>query len=186
MNNSIIIGSQSDIAQKQNISLAESFLSAEMVLLVDISSSMKTRDAPMNQTRYQYAQKQLTNLQGLYPGKIAVVEFASRVDYKPNGKLSEPYGSTAMNDALNFIKVADDCGLKIVLISDGEPDNESTTLAAASNFQSKIDAIYCGREGGLGQKFLQKLVNKTGGQFFKSAQPGMIGEGIEILLLESE
>jgi hypothetical protein len=186
MNNSIVIGSQSDIASKQNISLAESFLNAEMVLLVDVSGSMVTNDAPNRMTRWKYAQEQLTNLQGLYPGKIALVEFSSNVFYRPNGQLSPPNGSTAMHKGLDFVKVADDCGIKIIIVSDGDPDSKDQAINIASKFKTQIDAIYCGREGGLGQQFLQKLVNKTGGQFFKTAEPGMIGEGIELLLLEDK
>lgn len=184
MNSQIVVGSQSDIAQKQGRSLAETFLNAEIVLLIDVSGSMGYQDAPNGMTRWEYAQEQLTHLQGLHPGKIALVEFSTMTYYRPNGQLSEPNGSTAMDDGLKFIKVADDCGLKIILVSDGDPDDRQAALNEASKFKTKIDAIYCGLEGGPGQAFLQQLVNKTGGQFFTAAQPGMIGEGIEILLLE--
>ena len=184
MESNLIIGSQSDIANKQNISLAESFLSAEMILLVDVSGSMTMPDAPNNMSRWEYAQEQLTHLQGLYPGKIALVEFSSNVFYQPGGKMSKPNGSTDMAEGLKFVKVADDCGIKIIIVSDGDPDSRNQALNEASKFTTQIDAIYCGKEGGPGQLFLQKLVNQTGGQFFTSAEPGMIGEGIELLLLE--
>ena len=148
MNNPIIIGSQSDIANKQNISLAESFLSAEMILLVDVSGSMNYNDAPNNMNRWEYAQKQLTHLQGLYPGKIALVEFSSNVFYQPGGKMSPPNGSTDMAAGLKFVKVADDCELKIIIVSDGDPDSKNQALNEASKFKTQIDAIYCGKEGG--------------------------------------
>jgi hypothetical protein len=45
---------------------------------------------------------------------------------------------------------------KIVLVSDGEPDdNADETLKLAKTFQTAIDVIYIGREGGSGYQFLQ-------------------------------
>lgn len=180
----IVPGSQLDKAQKENISLAQSFLSAEIVIVFDNSGSMGSADAPGNQTRRAYAEKQLHHLQGKYPGKVALVCFASSVEYSPGGIVTPVGGSTALHKALEFIKVADDTGLKIIVISDGEPDMEDAALNVAKTFKSKIDCIYCGPEDGTyGRDFLKRLAAATGGQFFKSDAPGQLLEQTETLLL---
>ena len=47
MNNQIAVGSLSDIARRQNISLAESFLSAKIVVLLDTSIDTLPDDADL-------------------------------------------------------------------------------------------------------------------------------------------
>ena len=185
MNKSITLGSQSDIAQRNNMSLAETFLNVDLIALVDISGSMATRDGRGGKSRWDVANEHLTNLQSFYQGKIALIEFASITMFKPDGILSPPNGSTNLTDALQFAKMADGCGIKIVVVSDGVADNQNTALTEARKYTSKIDVIYCGNESDYegGREFLQKLANVTGGQFFKSDSTGSIETEIEILLL---
>lgn len=183
MSNAIIAGSLSDIQQQTNKSLAETFLNAEIVVLVDTSGSMESNDAPNGMSRYDAACQQLATIQGQNPGKVAVISFGSWPAFCPNGKPDNLGGSTNMVEALKFVKPVDGTGTKIVLVSDGEPDQEQETLAIAKTFSTKIDVIYIGREGGFGWKFLQKLAALTGGKSFKSNAPGLLGEGVETLLL---
>lgn len=180
----IVKGSLSNIARKTGKPLAESFLSADLIVLLDDSGSMSVSDAPNGLTRKEAADKELRQLQVNYPGKIALVAFADYPIFCPNGSVMPCGGSTAMADALQFVKVADDCGLKIVLISDGAPNNEDKTLQVATTFTSRIDCIYIGREGGYGQEFLDKLMKVTGGKRFEADAPGMLGDGVNRLLLE--
>jgi len=184
MNAQIVRGSLSDIAKKNNQSLAESFLNAEIVILLDNSGSMEINDAPNGMSRQEAAERELKTIQGNFQGKVALVCFADYPVFSPNGKVVSCGGMTDMTAALHKIKVADDCGLKIVLISDGAPDSESSTLQVASTFKSRIDCIYIGREEGSGQAFLDKLMKVTGGKRFESNAPGMLGDGVSRLLLE--
>ena len=182
MNNQIAVGSLSDVAQRQNISLAESFLSAKIVVLLDTSGSMNYGDAPNGKTRKEHAEKALTSIQGRYPGAVALITFASHVDFVPSGKPYWGGGTTDLTAGLEFVKIADDCGLKIVVISDGEPNDERSALQVARTFNDKIDVIYCGREGEYGEQFLQQLAAESGGQFFNDG----VGDvsGVETLLLQ--
>ena len=182
MNNQIAVGSLSDVAQRQNISLAESFLSAKIVVLLDTSGSMNYGDAPNGKTRKEHAEKALTSIQGRYPGAVALITFASHVEFVPSGQPSWDGGTTDLTAGLEFVKVADDCGLKIVVVSDGEPDDERSALYVAKAFNDKIDVIYCGREGEDGERFLQRLAAESGGQFFNDG----VGDvsGVETLLLQ--
>lgn len=183
MNNAIIPGSLSAIAQRENISLAESFLSAEIVILLDVSGSMGASDAPSGLTRKQAAENELISLQQKYPGKVALICFGSDVAFSPGGTPIYAGSTTNMAGALKFVKVADDTGLKIVLITDGEPDSKSETLKEARQFKSRIDAIFIGREGGSGMRFLNQLIGITGGKASESVEPGMLADGVDQLLL---
>ncbi len=185
MNNALIPGSLSDSARKGDISLAESFLSADVLILVDNSGSMSATDAPGGLSRKQTAKNELVKLQRKYPGKIALVSFANFPVPSPGGDILACGTTTGMAKALKFAKRADDCGMKIVLITDGEPNSQSETLAIASTFKSRIDAIYIGSEGGLGFDFLQQLMAITGGKAMKSAEPGLLAES-ETLNLTSK
>lgn len=185
MSNQIIIGSQQDIANKQNISLAQSFLSAKIIILFDNSGSMHANDAPGNRTRLAVAEEHLTIIQGKYPGQVALICFACEVEYAPSGKPISVGGSTDLAAGLRFIQMADDCGMKIVIVSDGEPNSKDDALYVASQFKSKFDVIYVGSENDYrgGRQFLEQLASVTGGQFFQGDEPGMLAESIEILLL---
>ena len=185
MSNAIVRGSISDMAKKRSQSLAETFLNVDAIAVVDISGSMGANDAPGGLSRWETANKHLTHLQGKYPGKIALVEFHSYVSFRPDGKLSSPDMTTALHDALEFVHIADDTGIKIIVISDGMPDNPGAALEMAQKFKSKIDAIYCGAEDDYegGRSFLQKLTAATGGKIVTSDSPGMIEDGLETLLL---
>ena len=55
MSNAIIPGSLSHMAKRNNQSLAESFLSADIIVLLDDSVSMSTPDAPNGMTRKEAA-----------------------------------------------------------------------------------------------------------------------------------
>lgn len=184
MNKSIVIGSQQDIANKQGISLAESFLNAEIVVILDNSGSMGNTDTPQGISRVELAQQHLNTLQGKNPGKVALICFGSEVTYSPSGMIVPVGGSTDLANALQFAKIADGCGLKIVVISDGEPNDESRALAVARTYTTKIDVIYCGSESDYrGRDFLQRLARATGGQFFTSDNPGELLQQTEMLLL---
>lgn len=182
MDKSIVQGSLSDVAARQNISLAESFLSAKILVLLDVSGSMAMPDAPNEMTRQEYAEKKLTNIQGKHPGAVALICFSNNVEFQPSGKPYWMYGGTDLTAGLEFVKVADDCGLKIVVISDGEPNNEESALYVAKTFTSKIDVIFCGSEGDYGQRFLSELARVSGGQFFNDG----VGDvsSVETLLLQ--
>jgi Mg-chelatase subunit ChlD len=165
--NAIAAGSLQDIARKSGVSLAEAFINCEAVVMVDTSGSMNTKDVRpgTRDSRYKVACDELAKLQAETPGKIAVVAFSNEAEFCPTGFPRYIGGSTAMHRALEFIKVADGCGIRLILISDGEPNcgTEAQTLALARTFTSKIDTIYIGPEGENGARFLQELANTTGG-----------------------
>jgi len=164
--NAITKGSISQLAQQNNVSLAESFLSADAILLCDVSGSMTANDAPGGLSRFDAAEDQLKRLQVEMPGRLAVIGFSSTVRFAPGGVPWRECGGTDMAMALRFVLPADDTGVKIILISDGEASDEIETMAIAKQFKTKIDTIFIGPENDWlgGRRFLERLAAETGGK----------------------
>jgi Mg-chelatase subunit ChlD len=183
MNNQIVPGSISAIAQQSGKSIAESFLSADCVVIVDTSGSMHINDSRNNKSRYEVACEELKSLQATLPGKIAVLSFSSDVMFCPAG-IPNDYGEmTDLAKALNFAKMADVPDMRFIVISDGEPDAEDDALEAARKFTQRIDTIYVGPDGGSGQAFLKQLAAASGGKNVTSAKVKELAADIKNLLL---
>jgi hypothetical protein len=178
----IVPGSLQQVSQQKGITLAESFLDVDVLLICDMSGSMGNKDAPAGLSRYQAAEKELARLQGELPGKIGVIAFSSWPQFCPNGVPPRLDGSTDMKAALEFVKIADDTGIKFILISDGEPNDERETLRVAKTFKTKIDTIFIGPELSPGKDFLKKLSSLTGGKQVNSKEVGMLHAPVKALL----
>ena len=161
----IVKGSLTDIAATQRQSLAQTFVSAEVVILVDTSGSMGTYDSRGGRTRYDVACEELTALQGNLPGKLAVLSFSDNTLFCPDGKPFNQNGSTDLARALKFAKVADVPGIRFIVISDGEPNDANAALKEAARYHNRIDVIYVGPETmPAGRDFLTRLATASGGQ----------------------
>ena len=162
MNSQIVSGSLSDLAQKNETSLAETWLSVDAVILIDVSSSMSQSDGEL--PRIDRARNALKNLQSKYSGKLAVFTFSDFTTFMPYGYIAGVEGMTDLTKALKFVKVADGIpDMKFIVISDGEPNDAPSALAEATKFENKIDTIFIGA-GGYGAEFLAKLSAKSGGK----------------------
>lgn len=186
MNTQITVGSIADLAQKSSTSIAESFLSADVVIVVDTSGSMDARDSRGGRSRYEVALEELARLQKQLPGKIAVVNFSSTVEFVPGGVPVFLSGGTDLTRALEFVKVADGL-VQFVVISDGQPNDERSALAVAGRFESKIDVVYVGPEDDLagGRRFLERLANASGGRFVTADRARELANAVETLLLSA-
>ncbi|MEM4202476.1 MAG: vWA domain-containing protein [Candidatus Methanomethylicaceae archaeon] len=182
--NAIVPGSLSAIAKQEGKSLAETFVNADLVVLVDTSGSMSSHDSRGGRSRYDVACEELAALQNNHPGKIAVIAFSSFPKFCPNG-IPEYLGqSTNMAKALEFAKIADVPGIQFILISDGEPDDEQKTLSVAGTYRNKISTIYVGpEEQPAGRDFLQRLAAATGGRTMTVDRAKELKAGIEKLYL---
>jgi hypothetical protein len=177
----IIPGSLGAIAAQSGATLAQSFMQADAIVIVDTSSSMGEPDADgparpaytaswdkgfqprpqTGRTRYQAACDELAKLQASLPGRIAVVSFSTTVQFCPGGVPTNLQGGTNMAEALAFVRPADGCGMTFFLISDGEPHDPDRTLAEARKFSDPITTIFVG--SGPGAAFLARLAALTGG-----------------------
>ena len=143
---------------------------------------MSAHDAPGGRSRYEAAEEELRRLQEELPGKLAVVAFSNQVQFCPSG-IPIRYGEgTKMANALRFVKIVDGCDVRFILISDGEPDNPQDTLEVARSFQSRIDTVYIGPDGGHGRAFLADLAAQSGGIASASNAPGLLAEQVTLLL----
>lgn len=161
----IVPGSLRAISQQTGRSLAETFLSAEVVVLVDVSGSMNTDDARGQRRRYDVACEELRKLQAAMPGQVAVIGFSLATLFHPDGVPMYQGAGTLLLDALRFVKVADGTGVRFVVISDGWPESPDRCLALARQFEDRIDCVYCGPEGDPGEQFLRQLANAGKGGY---------------------
>lgn len=175
MQTALVPGSLQAIAQRDGQSLAESFLSADAIILVDVSGSMSG-------SPYEQACAELRKLQADLPGKVAVIAFSDRPEFAPSGVPRFISGGTDLARALAFVHVADGCDMRFIVISDGYPNDGEAALKQARKFQSQIDCVYIGPEGGEGAAFLQRLAAASGGQYSKN-EVHQIAERVERLLL---
>lgn len=184
MNNQIVAGSLSALAQQNNTGIAESFLNADVIILIDVSGSMDSKDARDNQRRYDVACQELAKLQTNLPGKIAVVAFSSSVQFVPGGVPPFEAGGTDLAKALRFVQVVDGL-VKFIVISDGQPSDEKECLYIAGTFKSKIDVVYVGPEDDFmrGRKFLEKLAAASSGTFVVADRAYELAKDVEHLLL---
>lgn len=167
MNTTIVTGSLQDIAAQSGQSIATSFLSVDVVILVDVSGSMNRHDAPGGKSRYQAAVDELRKVQESNPGKIAIISFSGRAQLCPSGIPLFQGDTTDLAGALRFAKMADVGGIRFIVISDGQPNSESEALAVAGSFAGEIHTIYVGPEEDYegGRAFLQRLATANNGTF---------------------
>lgn len=184
MNNvSLVPGSIAAVARGQNQSLAESMLSAEILILVDVSGSMNCPDSQGGQRRYSVACEELMKLQAAHPGKIAVVAFSSSVVFAPSGIPAFEGGGTDLAAGLRFALPFDGT-MRFIVVSDGEPNDRQAALNMATQFTSRIDTVYVGPEDDRsGARFLEQLARAAGGQHVKADRAQELAERVESLLL---
>jgi Mg-chelatase subunit ChlD len=187
MNRSITTakGSIQDISERENMTVAETFMQAEVIIILDYSGSMNAHDARDNQARIDVAAQELKALQEKMPGEIALICFADSVEFSPSG-IPIPVGAgTDLTKALKFVKMADTIDVRFIVISDGEPNDERSALAVAKTFNNRIDTIFVGSvQYDHGKKFLIKLAAASGGEHVTAEKCLELSSGI-IGLLES-
>lgn len=176
-------GSLQAQADASGASLAETFLNCDLLALVDVSGSMGACDAPDGHSRYEAACSELATLQANHPGKIGVIAFSTTAQFCPGGKPSFLSGGTDLTEALEYAHIADGCGIRLVIISDGQPNNAETALRAARRYTGVIDTVYVGPEGGPGADFLKRLAAASGGKSVQATQTADLAQKIERLLL---
>lgn len=175
MSHTLVPGSLAAVAKRDNQSIAETFLSADAIILVDTSGSMCGRP-------YDQACAELRKLQADLPGKIAVIAFSDRPEFAPGGTPRYIGSGTDLARALDFIHAADGCDIRFIVISDGYPDDADAALRVARRFTSRIDTVFIGEPGSAGAAFLARLAAASGGQHSTNAV-SQIAERVERLLL---
>lgn len=186
MTTAIVPGSISAIATQQNKSLAETFTSAECVVIVDTSGSMAAHDSRGNRSRYDIACEELAKLQAQMPGKIGVLSFSDDVQFCPGGTPVFMQGATNLAKALKFAQMADVPGIRFVVISDGYPDNPEEAIRVARTYRNRIDTIYVGPETDEpGRRFLAELASVKKGESLTADRAKELASTVQTLLLKA-
>lgn len=182
----VVKGSLADQARANNTSIAESFLNAALIVIVDASGSMAATDSRGGQSRHNVACAELADLQRSMPGKVAVIAFSTETVFVPGGAPPFLGGGTDLAGALQFAHVADTPGMRFVVISDGQPDDSSAALAEARKYTNRLDTIYVGPETDrLSRKFLEQLAKASGGQSVSADRAQELAASIQSLLLSA-
>lgn len=184
--NEIATGSIEDIANQSNASIAETFIGADAVVLIDTSSSMTANDSRDGQSRYDVAVNELQDLQKTMSGKIAVLSFADNCYFCPNGIPHRPNGMTNLLSTLEMAKIADVANMRFILISDGQPNDRRQCVSMASTFSNRIDCIYVGPEHDqVAQDCLNEIATASGGVSSTSICVNELSSDIQLLLIAS-
>lgn len=175
---SALTGSLGAAARQQGGSLARAWLHVRAVLVCDISGSMATRDAGLKRaggeirdrrSRWDACTEELARLQAEHPGRTAVVAFSDAPTLALGGRLPPPQGSTGLAEALDYVHsllAPDASGITVIVLSDGEPNDEAEALAAGRKLVrlgAKLEAVYVGPE------------DETGGRAFLASLAGLSG-----------
>jgi Mg-chelatase subunit ChlD len=92
--------------------------------------------------------------------------------------------STNLARALAFARVADVAGIRFVVISDGQPDDEKAALAEAAQYKAPISTVYVGPEGERsGREFLERLASSRGGRSLHADRAQELAAAVQTLML---
>jgi CBS domain-containing protein len=175
MNNSIAVRSNGLARLERSLTvsslrdLARSRKAENVFLLVDCSGSMGARLSGTGQTRIE-ALRGIAK-QVLSARKAPVMQFGAM---DPNtgawigfvdGDIPDANGGTPLAEAIEFAR-RNGAG-RLVVISDGVPDDRDLALEAARQFGGRIDVVFVGDPGEAGSVFLDRLAQLTGGERFE-------------------
>lgn len=127
------------------------------VVLIDVSGSMAIQDCKNNEARINVVNRIVTKMPGL-----PRFSFANEVHEILFSQELIAYGHTDLRKAL--LAVSQKKYAKVILISDGLPDDSNSALHEALIMCIQFDTIYIGTDLN-GKQFMQELSRKTGGIF---------------------
>ena len=127
-------GSIFQTANDKGLKTEEVLMDADVVMMVDQSTSMRGESQ-------EGAQEAVKRLQNQFPGRVVLLEFATFANWKFDGKLTGPSGNTNLCDALEKCLELDDGEMKFFLVSDGAPNDVDGAYDLADHFISPINTV---------------------------------------------
>lgn len=76
-------------------------------------------------------------------------------------RIPEPEGGTPLGEAIEYGRLMG--ANHLIVISDGQPNNQHLATSEAQQFQGPIDVFYCGDPGDAGEAFLKSIARMTSG-----------------------
>lgn len=184
MQQSLVPGSLGAIAKRDSKSLAQVFLDADEIVLVDTSGSMGTQDSTGGMSRYDVACQELRKLQRDMQGKLAIFAFSSTCVFCPSGVPTMLKRDTNLLGALQYLSAADGV-INFTIISDGYPDpgTDYEIINLVSAMQSRVNTIFAGpTEDERGRKFMDQLAHVGRGRSYFSAQASDLSSAVKLLM----
>lgn len=134
-------------------------MAQRVVLVLDRSGSMASAADTPGERRIDALRGVVGNLRSK---GIAFRQLVFDDSYMWSDVIPEPGGGTNMGGALEFCaKIAPE---HVIIVSDGQPDNQEYALRAAKALKCKVDVFYVGPSADTGSRaFLESLANSTGG-----------------------
>lgn len=158
------------------------------MVIADLSGSM-SYSAFEGKSRYQCLQEALAP----YLGRVQVLAFNNFVREVDADSLPEPAGFTAMDKAFKVATYLEP--LKVLVISDGCPDNKERAIDEAKKlvnekedgtFDRTIDVMYIGPANEVAEAFMHKLSDIGHGRYFNfevdKQSPALLEQKIGSLL----
>ena len=131
-----------------------------VVILADVSRSMAEKVG--RQGRVDVLQAALDEVHRASPAAI-VIAYANLPELC-SGPLPSPSGGTALHLALD--RAGAERPRQVIVITDGEPDDEEAALVAADRTSGLIDVIYCGDDSSRQAiDFCRRLARRGGGRY---------------------
>ncbi len=155
-------------------------------LAIDESGSMEEKMGREGKRRIDGLREVVAQLQG-----VPMIAFGGHEGSEARfvDRVGEPGGGTPLHQAIDLARVYG--ATRMVVISDGLPDDSTRALEAARQFGKKIDVVFVGdvnsTDGRIGSKFLDELARATGGtRIEESLNDTKKITGKVVLMLEGE
>ncbi len=123
-------------------------------ILLDVSGSMNEKVG--TQRKIDMLRSAVSDYKGVR--QYVFSERVTETQYIP-----EPHGSTELDTAFRYLAKANP--QKLLLISDGLPNDPIASIDAGKCLKISIDVLYIGESEDLGEKFMKLLAEETGGKF---------------------
>lgn len=148
---SLQLGDLSDLAKASEV----------VMLLIDTSGSMVANVRKSGKRRIDALRTVVEQLQSR--GHVPMIAFGGPYDAQVRfvDRVPEPDGGTPLAIAIPFAKQYG--ANRLVVVSDGMPDDPNGSLDAARQFDGRIDVVFIGDPGDGGDDFLDRLAKLTGG-----------------------
>jgi hypothetical protein len=136
----------------------------QVFILCDVSGSMDEA-ATSSRRKIEVLQDALNEVRPQFPD-ARVIAFNSNVR-ESFDVLPEPEGGTALHYALEYAQPLKP--RQTIVVSDGQPDDETLALSAASKLTGTIDVIYCGPDSDKAAiRFMERLARANGGRVVRT------------------
>jgi Mg-chelatase subunit ChlD len=159
------------------------------LLLVDCSGSMADTIRRTGDRKIDALRKIVDDLRKTHPVPVAAFGVRAPGQVEVVDTVPEPQGGTPLDLAIEFGQAQG--ATHLIVVTDGEANDEEAAFTAARRFGHQIDVFYIGNGGDRAAKFCAELAKMNGGtsgvtdlgepKQLASKLAGLIGDGSEAI-----